>query len=403
MQQHTSRPADSWAPLYFLASVGAGGLAVTFFMYLMFWVPHPGRPVPIFEDVVGALSGASPAMMLAIVLAVAGIAIFGAMNIYLLIWNLRRVGTFAASDKGTALAASNAQTQYMAMPLALAMTVNVAFIVGLVFVPGLWSVVEYLFPMALVAFVLIGILAMRQIGAFLGRVIGSGGFDCTANNSFAQLMPAFSFAMIGVGLSAPGAMSATALTSGIAIVLSTFFLVMATVIAIVGVVLGIRAMMEHGVALEQAPTLLIVIPLMTVLGILLVRQGHGLHVHFESHSSPGDMLTMLTRMLSLEVIFALFGVTILRASGYVRRFITGTDTSVGSYALICPGVALSVMTHFWINKGLVGAGLIAKFGAAYWALTALALASQFAMIVLLLVLNRRHFGKAAAAAQVPAE
>ena len=50
----TSRAADTYSPLYFLASVGAGGLTVTFFMYLMFWVPHPGRPVPIFDDIAAA-------------------------------------------------------------------------------------------------------------------------------------------------------------------------------------------------------------------------------------------------------------------------------------------------------------------------------------------------------------
>ena len=32
------------------------------------------------------------------------------------------------------------------MPLALAMSVNVGFIIGLTFVPGLWNIVEYLFP-----------------------------------------------------------------------------------------------------------------------------------------------------------------------------------------------------------------------------------------------------------------
>lgn len=174
-------------------------------------------------------------------------------------------------------------------------------------------------------------------------------------------------------------------------------------IAIVGVVLGVRAMLEHGVAVEQAPTLLIVVPLMTVLGILMVRQDHGLHVHFASHSSPGDMLIMLSRMLSLELLFALFGIAVLRATGYLRRFVTGSEISVGSYALICPGVALSVMGHFWINKGLVGAGLIAKFGTAYWALTALALAAQLAMIVLMLVLNRRHFRAAPSPALAPAQ
>lgn len=397
-----ARPADSWSPLYFLASVGAGGLAVTFFMYLMFWIPHPGKPVPVFEDVAAALSGGSVPMAAAIMIAVVGIAVFGAMNLYLLVWNLQRAGRFNRSERGQALATSNAQTQLMALPLALAMSVNVGFILGLVFVPGLWSVVEYLFPAALVAFAAIGVIAFRQLGAFIARVIGAGGFDCKANNSFAQLLPAFTLAMVGVGLSAPGAMSTTAATAGVSIILSTFFLVASVILATVGIILGLRAMLENGVAVEQAPTLLIVIPLMTVLGILLLRQGHGLHVHFDSHASAGDMLVMLTRMMSLEVLFALFGLTVLFATGYVRRFVTGTETSVGSYALVCPGVALSVMGHFWINKGLVGAGLIAKFGVAYWSLTGLAIASQFAMVALVLVLNRRHFGTRQSFA-VPAE
>lgn len=397
------RPADNWAPLYLLSSVGAGGLAVSFFMYLLFWVPHPGRAVPIFEDIAAAFGKASPLLATAILAAVAGIAVFGAMNLYLLVWNLRRVGAFLASEKGRMLAGANAQTQMMTLPLALAMSVNVGFILGLVFVPGLWSVVEYLFPAAMAAFLAIGVLAFRQLGGFLARVIGAGGFDCKANNSFAQLMPAFALGMVGVGLAAPGSMSATALTAGASIILSTFFLVAAVLIAAVALTLGVRSMLENGVAVEQAPTLTIVVPLMTVLGILVLRQDHGLHVHFGGHGGAGDMLVTLSWFISVEILFALFGLTILRATGYLRRFIIGSETSVGSYALICPGVALSVMGHFWINKGLVAAGLIAKFGVGYWMLTGLALAVQAAMVVLLLVLNRRHFLSAARTPVVPAE
>jgi hypothetical protein len=35
-----------------------------------------------------------------------------------------------------------------------------------------------------------------------------------------------------------------------------------------------------------------------------------------------------------------------------------------------------VMGHFLINKGLVATGLIAKFGVAYWSVTAIPLAFQ---------------------------
>ncbi len=391
MTQSLHRPAETWSPMYFLASVGAGGLSVTFFMYLMFWVPHPGQPVPVFEDISAALANGPIGLQAAIVTALIGIAIFGAANLSLLIWNLRRMGGFLRSDKGQALLQSNAETQMMALPLALAMAINGGFILGLVFVPGLWSVVEYLFPLAMIAFLAVAVLAFRRYGRFLARVMGQGGFDCAKNNSFAQMLPAFAFAMIGVGLAAPSAMSTTPAIAGISLILSSFFLITATVIATASLIFGLRSILENGVAGEQTPTLMMVIPLTTVLGILLLRQSHGLHVHFDSHGGAGDMLMMLTRLLSVEVLFTLFGLLILSATGYARRFLTGTAISPGNYALICPGVALSVLMHFWINKGLVASGMITKFGTAYWTLSGVAVAVQLSMIALMVFLHLRHF------------
>jgi len=51
-----------------------------------------------------------------------------------------------------------------------------------------------------------------------------------------------------------------------------------------------------------------------------------------------------------------------------------------------------VMTHFWLNRGLVDAGMITKFSTGYWVITALAVAIQFATIYLVFILNRKHFG-----------
>ena len=397
-----NRPADRYSPLYFLASLGAGGLAVTFFMWLYFWIPHPDQPVPVFEDIAAAFGAGDPLQQAVIVAAALGIAFFAFHNIRLLVWNLTSYARFRRTEAFARLRRSNAETQITAMPLAIAMSINVGFILGMVFVPGLWSVVEYLFPLALAGFLAVGVLALWQIGAFLGRIKTEGGFDWAANNSFAQVLPAFALSMVGVGLAAPAALSTVPLTTGIALVLSTFFLMAAVTIALVAIVLAVHSMSVHGVAPEAAPTLLIVIPLITVLGILVMRQNHGLHVHFGAHESPGETLALLTKFLSVQVLFGLFGLAILRRQGYARRFLFATEHSVSSYALVCPGVALNVMLFFWINKGLVGAGLIAKFGVAYWGLTAIAIALQVAMIWLVFHLNRRHFGEIKAEA-MPAE
>jgi len=162
-------------------------------------------------------------------------------------------------------------------------------------------------------------------------------------------------------------------------------------------------MLENGVNVEAAPTLMVVIPLITVVGIALMRQNHGLHVHFDVQGGAGETLRMLTQLLSVQVIFALFGLAVLARVGYLARFVTGPETSPGSYALVCPGVALSVMTHFWLNKGLVEAGLIDKFSVAYWGISAIALALQLSMIVLVWMLATKHFRAIPTEAAVSAE
>lgn len=387
-----SRPADTYSPLYFLASLGAGGIGVTFFLWLYFWVKHPGQPVPINEDIVAAFLTGGPAMKAMILFAVVAILVFAYLNIRYLVWNLRELSSFKRTEAYAQLRASNAETQLMAMPLALAMTINVGFVLGLVFVPGLWGVVEYLFPLAIAAFFAVGVLAMTQLGNFLGRVKTEGGFDWTANGSFAQMLPAFALSMVGVGLAAPAAMSALPATSAVAMVLAIFFLIAAAVVGMIALVFGMHSMLSHGVTPEAAPTLLIVIPILTVLGILMLRVDHGLHEHLKMHAEPGATLLLLTKLLSVQIIFGLLGLEILKRVGYVGRFLTGPENSVGAYALICPGVAFGVLTQFWINPGLVGSGLVTKFSAVYWALTLVAIFTQVAMVALFVRLNRRHFG-----------
>ncbi|CAN0322997.1 unnamed protein product, partial [Chrysoparadoxa australica] len=175
---------------------------------LLFWVPNPTQPVPVFKDIAAAWVNGEVPIQVAIAVAMAGIAIFAFLNIKSLIWNLQSFSAFRKTPAYAALRTSNAESTLLAMPLALAMTVNVGFILGMVFVPQLWSVVEYLFPLAMVAFALIAVMAFRLIGVFLGRVLAKGGlFDVTAHNSNAQLTPAFAVSMEAVAFSAPVALS----------------------------------------------------------------------------------------------------------------------------------------------------------------------------------------------------
>lgn len=398
----TTRPADSWTAQYFLAALGAGGLTTTFFIWLYMWVPHKGQPVPIFEDVAAAWALGNSVQQAMIVLAYLGMAVFTVLHFKLMIWNLGKYMAFRRSPAFEKTLGSNMGSQLLGLPLALAMSVNVSFAVGLAFVPGLWSVVEYLFPLALVAFLAVAVLAFRLAGSYLARLSAGGAFDVTKNGSFAQVQPAFAFGMIGVGMAAPAALSGNATVAAISLGLSTLMLAAAAIWALVGVAMGLMALVQHGANLEGIPTLMNIVPLMAVLGILTLRQSHGLHVHFGVHAAPGDDLMMLTTFLVIQLLFLGLGIAVMRQHGYWGKFVTGPQNSTGAFGLICPGVGLSVLMQFWINKALVGAGLVAKFGAAYWALSAITVLSQVAMIVLLALLYRRHFSEMQAAA-VPAE
>lgn len=403
MQTDIKRPADSYSPLYFLASLGAGGLAVTFFMFLFFWVPHPDQPVPIFEDVMAAFAQGYLPQQIAIVIAWVGIAAMSFLNVKYLAWNFSALSAFSKTEAYEKLRNSNAETTLLAGPLATAMTINAMFIVGLTFVPRLWTVVEYLFPLAMVAFGLVGIWALKIIGDFLGRVLSQGGvFDVTAHNSFAQLLPAFALSMVGVGFAAPAAMSTQTVTVGTALVISTFFAVAALIYTALAAATAFSSMLQHGTAKEAGPTLMVIVPIVTILSILFLRQDHGLHATFDVQSEAGDTMIFLARMIAVQVLFLMLGLTVLRRQGYFDDFVLGPKTSPGSYALVCPGVAFAVLMHFFINKGLVDAGVIVEFGPAYWVLSGIAVISQVLMIALVIRLNRQHFGKSAALA-VPAE
>ncbi|MBK1634963.1 TsoY family (seleno)protein [Rhodovulum adriaticum] len=405
MHADVSRPADRYSPLYFLASLGAGGLSVSFFMYLFFWVKHPDQPVPVFEDIAKAFLEGGLLTQAMIVVAYLGIAVFAFLHYKLLIWNISQYRRLKGTAKWEELTTTNAETQLLAMPLTLAMAVNVGFVLGMVLVPGLWSVVEYLFPMALIAFALVGWLAFRQLGDFLGRVLTQGGvFDVTAHNSFAQLLPAFALSMVGVGFAAPAAMSTTPLIAGVSLIGSTFFGIAAALYAVFAAITGFNSMLHYGTARESGPTIMVVVPIMTVLGILFLRQDYGMNVTFGAETAAVENLAFLSRLLTVQVLFLMLGFVVLNRQGYWRQYIFGAEDSAGAYALVCPGVALSVMLHFWLNKGVVAAGLFDKFSVGYWAIAALAVAVQFLTIWFVLHLNRRHFGKIGRGAQaVPAE
>jgi hypothetical protein len=387
----------TYSPLYFLASLGNGGMAITFFIYLMFMVPHPDTPVVTFDAILPLVTSGNLPVAALILVALAGMLIFAVRHFWTLAWNLRQYAAFKGTPAYTQLRQGNAEVSLMAIPLTLAMTVNVLFALGATLVPGLWNWVEFVFPLPLLAFTVIGIYALRIFGSFFSRILAEGNFDCARNNNLSQMTAIFTFAMLGVGFAAPAAMSQNATVAALGAFGSIFFVSATLVLGLVTLVLGFRAMLEHGINQELSASLWIVIPILTLLGITFMRLSHGFQHLFNAHAGPGMIFLVLSAFVSLQLLFGGLGYIVMQRVGYYRTFVSGEGRSPGSYALICPGVAFFVLGMFLLNPGLVATGIIGKFSIAYFVLLLPLMLVQLQTIRVMLRLDRKLLRPAPAA------
>jgi len=356
---------ENYTPIYFLSALSAGGLSVSFFIYLMFLVPHPNVPMATFDFVYPVLlegTWLSFVSAFAIVFIV-GFAIF---HFKLLLWNIKQYKAFKETKAFETLKNSNAEVTLMALPLTFAMTINVFFVLGALFVPNLWSIIEFMFPFALIGFAATGYFAIKFFMEYFSRLLQKGDFDFTQNNNLSQMISIFAFSMIAVGFAAPGAMSHITAVNAIGIFGAIFFSAIALLLLVIKLILGFKNMFEHGVSKEASPSLWIVIPILTLLGITMIRISFGLDHNFDQKLPNASLFTLTSLVLSLQIIFGLLGYKIMKNLGYFDTFIDGDEKSPVSFALICPGVAFMVFGMFFINFGLVANGIIDQYSVAYF-------------------------------------
>lgn len=359
---------EKYSPIYFLSALGAGGLSVSFFMYLMFLVPHEGTPMATFDFIYPVLLEGT---WLSIVsaLSLVFIILFAYFHFKLLIWNIKQYKAFKQTDAYESMKNSNAEVTLMTMPLTFTMTINVCFVLGAVFVPGLWSIVEYLFPFALLGFAVNGYYALKIFFEYFSRLLINGDFDFSKNNNLSQMVSIFAFSMVAVGFAAPGAMSHTIQVNAIGIFGAIFFSAIAVMLLLIKLLFGFKNMFEHGIANEASPSLWIIIPILTLLGITFVRISFGLDHHFATPLQNSSLFTLTSVVLSLQIIFGVIGYMVMKRIGYFDEFINlGDKKSPVSFALICPGVAFMVFGMFFINFGLVFNGIVPKLSIAYFVL-----------------------------------
>ncbi len=365
-----------YTPLFFLSALGNGGLTVAFFIFFMFMTPHPDTPIATFDSVWPYLSSGPIATRVLSALCYTFMLFFAFRHIKMLAWNIREYRQYKTTKAYSDLKGSNNEITLMAIPLTLTMTINVFFVLGAMLVPGLWSVIEYLFPFAFLAFLGTGICSLMIFYRYFSSVLIKGNFKHSANNSLGQMISSFAFAMNAVGFAAPAAMSSNSFIVGISAFCSLFFFSIAILLAINNFVIGFHAMLAQGISREGSASIWILIPILTLLGITTIRLNHAFHFLFHSDSGTAFYFIFCSIIVSIQIFFGILGFLIMRRNNYFQEFIHGVALpehtsdiaakSPASYALICPGVAFWVFGMFFIDKGLIHTSLLEIFSPAYF-------------------------------------
>ncbi len=344
--------AENYTPLYLLAALGAGGMAVAVYLHLMFLTPHPGLPVPTWESLNAFWNDASPGQRIGLACAWLTTLLLLGVHFLLLAWNVRQYRAFKKTAAYTALLSSNATFQRLAWPLTLAMSMNAGFIAALLTLPGLWSLIEYVFPWAIGAFFLLGVSTLRLQSAILGERLTQGGFECEKNNNLGMMMSPFALAMICVGFSGPAAMSTSTITVLVSAALCWLFFVIAALSALVFFMMSLRAIFAQGVSQDSSQTLMVGVPIATVLGIAAYRLAMMLGHHFHWPVPPVILFLGFVLVMAVQLMFILFGASILLRNDMLRQALGKGPTPL-SFALVCPGVGFIVTLQFFLHRGLL--------------------------------------------------
>lgn len=361
---------EKYTPLYFLAALGAGGLAVTFFIYPNFLLPHSGNPMITFNHIYPILMGDDTVTAALLAGALVSIAFLALLHFRLLFWNISEYQKFKKTEAFQSLKNSNREISLMVIPLTLAMSVNVSFILGAVFIPDLWNIVEYLFPFAILAFVLIGVYALNILSTYFTRIFTMGSFNFSENNNFSQMIAIFALTMIAVGLAAPGAMSHHKEVNAIGMFLSIFFLSVAMILGIIKMTIAFNSTLKQGLDKNTSVSVWMMIPILTLMGITIIRLNMGLHHGFEETLSTPSFFIITSVVISLQIFIGMIGFKVMQANGYFRDHSQGKSSNAGSFALICPGVAFFVFGMFFLIFGLVKNDLITLMSPSFFVLMA---------------------------------
>lgn len=333
---------EKFNALMFLASLGAGGIAVSGFILIQYGGLFKGKGLATFADIARTpLSIALESVMIG----------FGVLHIVLTIlffvgyFTWRKTENFKIFKENPLV-----NSALMAPLLSLAMSMNVVIAVVRYFTPAISDNFQAIMAPAFVGYVALWLVTIFTVLSLLKKAFINS-FDVDKIH-FGWLLQPFALAMItvtGTGFAALAnnteTISYNSDIAGFAAFLALISGTMAIFLTSVKLSSIFKKHFNQTGPLEHQfmPTYLIVIPILTLVGISIFRLGH-----YAEHIFHAPILLVLAKIILLmiyafQIWYFAFGLMMLK--DYWRDYLKN-NFHVSQWGLICPFVALVAFSGF---------------------------------------------------------
>ena len=331
-----------FTPLKFLASLGAGGIAVMPFVLFQYTVPHGKGLITWAQMGHGTLPFHKELLFGLAEIVMIG---FALLHLVLTVRYLKQLISWMRSEEYRPFIEDPLKNAAVLAPfVSIGMTFNVFIGVVRFFVPALSENFQALMFPALISWGILWAALLRMEIRLLG-VSFSSSFDISRIN-FGWLLHPFALGMItvsGTGIAALSKSSDIAHTAAfMSAVTGTMGLFLLTVKT---VTLFKSHFSAPGLPDKQfLPSLLIVVPNITLFAISGVRLVHYAEHHLSAHLHwVGQAIVVFA--FAFEVWYMAFGIHMLRY--YFRDHLFHSEFHVSQWGLICPFVAFAVLGSFF--------------------------------------------------------
>jgi hypothetical protein len=346
-------------PLTFLASVGAGGLAVAPFVYFQYLIPH-GKGLITYSQIMNAASSGGNSAFYFFMMAV--MVIFATLHIVLTAKLLTNFFSWRKTDDYKSyIKDPQRNTSLLAIFTSLGMTFNVFIGVIRFFVPVLQSNFQGLMLPALITWAVLWLVMMSTEIRLLKTAFRED-FDMT-KVGFGWLLHPFALGMVtvaGTGIAAMAKDPSIAHTAAFMSITSGsmgLFLFFVKLFSIFKSHFANKSVPER----QFLPSFLIVIPITTLYAIIMFRLGHYFEHQFGFHTHAFSTI-IITLSFAFETWYFAFGLSMLK--DYFKKDFFRKEYYVTLWAFICPFVGYAVLGSFlhklFMSNTLVQTGILAS-------------------------------------------